>query len=751
MSVRYAAIALSGFLGVAYYSHLVLDRYENNRFIDQTDRIARKAFFDLKGFEHGLYGVRGFFAGSQNVSREEFRQFVGVRNLKDEFPGSLGLGYIARVRQAAVDSFVEAQRKDLVPDFKFQSLSEYHGDPYIIQFIEPDSSNRPALGLNVASETFRREAAERAMHSGKPTITEPITLVQDRKQRTGFLFFLPQYRTDLPLETDKQRDSALLGWAYFPLVIDPIIERNLKPLYRHYGFELFETRSNGEAKSIFISHPENMSEIKAESRFSHAYVDTLGDRQWLLIAYSRPSFVTWSSRIIPSALVVMGFIVSAFIMSLVFVMRRTEKKALTLATEMTQQLRDAKEAADSASAAKSRFLATMSHEIRTPMNGFLGMLQVLESTPLNDEQRECTSTMKHSGESLLQIINDILDFSKIEAGKLELENRNFSLLKICQESVELLIYKAKEKNLDLSLAYPPSAPRYFQGDPGRIRQVILNFLSNAIKFTEAGSVRLQVELQRVPHAEGASEASATHVSHQVTLTVIDTGIGIRPDQINKLFRDFSQADSSTTRKFGGTGLGLAISKSLVESMGGQVHVESRNGKGSKFSFWLYLKEGSGTVTADLPKPSSPGPTQDSRDWTARPQGDTLLVAEDNTVNQRVLIKMLRHFGYACDIAANGAEAVEMAERRAYPLVLMDCQMPEIDGLEATRKIRAGHGPNRNSPIIALTANATEQDRQACADAGMNDFLSKPLRQDLLVEVLKRHHIPVPLQDLSNVV
>lgn len=573
--------------------------------------------------------------------------------------------------------------------------------------------NERAVGINLASNPTRLDALLHAAKQNSEYVSEPIRLVQ-RQNDWGFLYVLPYYGNEVNPEqlSEAQRLQYLQGFLLGVYTFNDLLsitKQNAASLSQ-FSLQLLDTNTQTELFS---------NGLTADPLLTDNFQLKSANQSWQLkISYP----YHWDSNLRHWSIwfiLIGGLLFVGLFEAFLFMMLNLSTEIESEVKLKTQQLQHEKEKATRANQAKSAFLANMSHEIRTPINAIMGMLDIALQKPAT-EQAGYIGKAKQAASVLLGVINDILDYSKIEAHKLDLERTDFDLIQLVSNILEIVMIEAEKKQLDLQVQLDEQLPQYLQGDPLRLQQILLNLLNNAIKFTASGSITLTLKRQ-----------SEDNQAASVYFEVRDSGIGMSSDTLSQLFRPFTQADSSTTRQFGGTGLGLTICQQLVQLMNSQLHVDSALGQGSCFYF-----------TLTLPKATAPSATMPQS--VAAPTAMTLakrhiLVVEDNAINCEVISELLKMQQIQVSIAHNGAEAIDLLRQQSFDAILMDIQMPVMDGLTASREIR--QTLHLTTPIIALSANAMKEDIEQSLAAGMNAHIMKPIDQAVLMATLQRYIQP----------
>ena len=704
-----ASVLLAGWISSGWlFSSLERNRisYDAARFDASVLSVENQIRTRLTIYETALRGAAGFLAASPRPSADGWRISTNRLGLLEHYPGTISVEVIQPVPDAQLDSFVTTRRREGPASFTVSpvktALAVHPAEHYVTAYVEPPKVAGVVLGRDLATEPYRKAAAERARDTGIATLTKKIKLRDGRGN--GLMLFVPVYVDGARLTTVAERRAAFVGWAAIAFTANALFKSALASVQDVISLSAYDDLAAPE-NLMFISGPETSSPLR-RAGFERTTKLQLSGSAWSLGWNRTPRFPSLSKT--PSAWAAGSTaLLSLLLAGLVMSLQSTGRRAAALAAERTKELAQALHAADEANRTKSEFLANMSHEIRTPMNGVLGMTQLLLDTHLTEEQRDLAQTAQGSAQALLVILNDILDFSKMEAGKLQIESQPFDLEGMVSSVADLIAPRAVEKGIELAIRW---TPRSVVGDGGRVRQVLLNLAGNAVKFTSHGHVLIAVDC-----LEQSGERALIRV------TVEDTGIGIPQAAQKAIFGKFTQADGSTTRRFGGTGLGLAISKELVQLMGGQVGMRSTPSEGSTFWFTLWMPV-RGTETILGHGPELPG---------AR-----VLLADPQPLNRRVLSDLLAHWKIEHESAATPQD-VFAALRPAGPffdIVLIDHALWEACGADIKRAFQE-RDVLQQTRLLVLAPLGLRGESSSYLDAGFSGWVTKPVRNSQFAETL----------------
>lgn len=715
---------------------------------NRTQSIQREISSNLAA----LHAFRAFLESSP-PSEKEFLEYA--KEVGAAYPSIQAFEWVPHVpgsqRQAMEELMSQRSGKKIVfhegPPARVIT-SPKRTEHYPVEFYwgrnpEPDID---LIGIDIAGSPVLMEVMNNALVSGAPAVSRRWPLRERSLGRYGIMAFLPVFQKETQT-TQSSSSAKLAGFALIIFRIQDLLEQSLASLDRkNLDIYFFDQSTAPWNRDLFFSSAKNIDttqltekEALQPKRFRSSVTIPVANREWMIVYDGSQHFFssvsTWQPYLFLFSGLFFTVLITAYINTLhkhsissemmvdqLTILNQELHKTIADQRKVEKELAVARDQALSAVQSKSRFLANMSHEIRTPMNGILGLTDLVLKADLQPEQRAHMEIVQSCGEDLLRILDGVLDLSKSETGKLELEHLPLDLQAIVLHVTELYAKQAQAKKIRVEMKWDQNIPVALIGDQLRIRQVLTNLISNAIKFTEKGSVTIISNL--VSRCENQA---------LIRITIQDTGIGISQEGMARLFHPFSQADDSTTRKYGGTGLGLTISKQLLELMNGSISVKSHLHQGTSFSITIPL------AIASLE--GTPHPVQNSQEELVSFSGRALLV-EDNAVNQLVQKKLLEMVGFQVDVASNGHDALRLIKNIRYVSIFMDCQMPEMDGYETTQLIRKmEETQNYRTPIIAMTAHAFPEEKIHCTEAGMDAFLTKPVRKEELIVVV-RGFLPV---------
>ena len=663
--------------------------------------------------------LASFIQNTPQINREQFDTYVA--KLIRHQPGIKAMSWNPLIQSKDTDTF-EQQLSDIYhKPMYIKGIPLLDDDPLVVvKFISPELGNQAAIGFNVYSNPKRKSVLSNQKLHHQPMATPIIQLVQSEKSEPGYLLFAPVYGlkphlTPEPASYEQNNDvhkMQLLGYATGVFLVQQMIERAFNPVRSDmFFFELYEAGQ----KNVFSANT-GQSELSLDNdpTLVSLSFDLVGQIWQMNLTINNEFLSHYQSRL-GVMLFILQLVLVSFIMLLILFMNNRQRVLDTKVSDRTKDLELAKQQSDDASVAKSRFLANMSHEIRTPLNAVIGFSQLAKQAESDIQIKSYINKIEQSSNTLLGIVNDILDISKIESEKLTLEHINFDFHALLKRIEVMFEANADKKQLKWQVIDDLPKDLWYLGDPVRIEQVLMNLCGNAFKFTHDGEIIVHVTL--VANKNGVAA---------LNLIVKDSGIGIGHEAQASLFDAFTQADTSTSRRFGGTGLGLAISRELSQLMGGKISLKSELNQGAEFSWQLSLE-----ATKQAPTVTQPIIAVESL------AGLRVLVAEDNMINQMVIEELLKTIGITPVLVNNGAEAIKAVQAQAFDLVLMDCQMPVLDGYEATQQIRQLND-FQQLPIIALTADAMPQNKQRAFEVGFSAHLTKPIDVNKLTECLQQY-------------
>ncbi|MFZ3018593.1 MAG: CHASE domain-containing protein [Gallionella sp.] len=657
----------------------------------------------LSNSQNVLRSLQALYAASDRVEHNDFAAYTTALRLDQNYPGIQSLGFSPIVPAEQMERHLAGIRRQGFPDYNIKPAGKRKLYAPVIHIAPFQGRNLRVFGMDNYATPERRAALEQARDSGQASLSGKLTLVQDdNSSQPGILMFLPVYRNGMAHDTPATRQANIVGWVAAAFRINSLISSLLDSHTRYFDIEIYDGIGTSANALLYDSGPVHDAE-QSTAAFRHIQQIEVADRSWTLSFTSTPSFDARLTATQVGIVTVIGTVFSLILALCTWLLLRSRKRALHGA----HLLQEAMQQTEMASRAKNDFLANIGHELRTPMNAILGMTHLALADETESHKRSRLENIQFSGEHLLNTIDNILDYSGMEYGTPQPHPVDFTLHKLLNEIEDFAIRKAAGKDVELSIDIAPGlARRRLHGDARGLEQVLLNYLDNAVKFTPKGHIVLRILQQEENDA-----------SFKLRFEVQDSGIGIDKEKQPLLYSPFWQADSSSTRKHEGIGLGLAICKKLIEKMKeGEFGVDSAPGSGS--TFWF---------SARLDKARTRRSGQEAAATTGNYthiKGARILVAEDNVLSQTIIGGLLESAGAVVQRARNGKEALELLRQKAFDCVLMDVQMPEMDGMAATRAIRANPAL-ADLPVIAVTAHASKENRRRCLDAGMNDFIGKP--------------------------